>query len=340
MLDNQLLFWKSFLYRSFSMGVMISLLISPLAFADPPSDPKEQSVPVQLTLIRENLVLMEQRLAQQMTDMESRLDATMADIQSSVNVGNGKLDDLQASADEIFNVVTAVNIELTTTLCFDAGAKFEGSVGIHDEVGIGWPNVLSAKAILQGEGAIAGELTVASQLCVQVPLYSVESYDQLFTNGGEFDDLIAALALPSQSVVPVLAEIYTELMPTPDQALEAMGNVTEASTGYNVYTGTIGIPNPVALLRPDILLEPVIPHAAVAFIAEVPGALTAALLDPCGTLEDTPIGAALKDRDDVAFLCQAHADTLQGIGIAVSWLFNAIDAFLDFTDPLHVFPGH
>jgi hypothetical protein len=330
MLDTQRLFRKSVLNRSLFMGVLISLLISPIALADPPPDPKEQSVPVQLSLIRENLVLMEERLAQQMTDMEGRLDSTMGDIQSSVNVGNGKLDDLQVSADEIFNVVTAVNIELTSTLCFDASGKFEAFVGIHDEVGIGWPNVLSAKAILQGEGALGTELAVANQLCVEVPLYSVESYKQLFTNGGEFDDLIAALALPSQSVVPVLAEVYTELMPTPDEAFLAMANVIDASTGYDIFTGTTGTPNHALLLRPDLLLEPVIPHAAIAFIAEVPAALAEALLNPCKALKDTPIGAALEGREDVEFLCEAQAKSLQVVFSVVNWINNAVKKVLSF----------
>ena len=333
MLDTQRLLWKSVLYRSFSMGVLISLLISPLALADPPPDPKEQSVPVQLRLIQENLVLMEARLARQMTDMEGRLDSTMADIQNSVNVGNGKLDDLQQTADDIYGVVTEVNIELKTTLCFDAGAKFEGGVGIHDEVGIGWPNVLSAKAILQGEGGFGGELAVASQICVEVPLYSVASYNQLFTNGGEFDDLIAAISLPHQSIVPIIAEVYTAVMPTPDEAFLAMANVLDASTGYDIFTGVTGTPHPQDLLRPDLLLEPIIPHEVVNFIAEVPAAVTAALLDPCGTLEDTPIGAALKGRPDVEFLCNAHADSLQVVFSIVNTIVSVINTIWDFLNP-------
>ena len=333
MLDTQRLFRKSVLYRSLIMGVLISLLVSPIALADPPPDPKEQSIPVQLRLIRENLVLMEARLAQQMTDMEGRLDSTMGDIQGSIDVGNGKLDVLQQTAEDIYGVVTEVNIELTTTLCFDAGAKFEGGVGIHDEVGIGWPNVLSAKAILQGEGGFSGELAVASQICVQVPLYSVESYTQLFTNGNEFDDLIAAIALPSQSIVPVIAEVYTAVMPTPDEAFLAMANVLDASTGYNIFTGVTGPAHPQDLLRPDLLLEPIIPHAVVNFIAQVPAAVTAALLDPCGTLEDTPIGAALKGRPDVEFLCQAHADSLQVVFSVVNRIIDVVKWIMNFLNP-------
>jgi hypothetical protein len=311
------------------MGVLISLLVSPIALADPPPDPKEQSVPVQLTLIRDYLVEMEGRLSQQMTDMEGRMSAAIADVQSSVDVGNGKLDVLQVTANDIYGVVTEVNIDLTTTYCFGGDAKWESMVGIHDEVGIGWPNVLSAKAIAQGETALVGEIAGSSEICVEIPLYSVESYNQLFTNGGEFDALIAALALPSQSVVPIIAEVYTELMPSPDEALEAMNNVSVASTGWNLYTGAFGSPNHAALLRPDILLEPVIPHAALDFLAQVPGALEAALLDPCGTLEDTPIGMALEGRDDIEFLCDAHAGFLWGIAEVVDWIWGGIEWLVD-----------
>lgn len=330
MLDNRLLFWKSVLCRPLLIGVLISLLVSPLALADPPPDPKEQSIPVQLRLIRENMVLMEERLSGQ-----------MANIQSSVDVGNGKLDNLQISADllqvtsdHIYNVVTAVDIELTHTVCFEGGANFEVMMGIHDEVGIGWPNVLSAKAIFQGEGAIAGGAAVNGQFCVEVPLYSVESWVPLFDNqGGEFDDLVAALALPSQSVMPVIAKIYTELMPTPDEAILAVANVTEAATGYDVYTGNFGDPDYEALLRPDELLAPIIPDAAIAFLEGIPGALTTALLDPCKALEDTPIGQALKGRDDVEFLCKAHAGALQQTVLFIEGVLDSLGWFFDFVDP-------
>lgn len=333
MLANQQLPWKPVLNRSFLLGILFFVLLSPLANAAPPPDPLEQSVPVQLTMIQDYLVDMEGRLSQQMTDMEGRLGTSIADVQNSVDVGNGKLDNLQTTANNIYDVVTAVNIELTSTLCFDAGAKFEGGVGIHDEVGVGWPNVVSAKAIFQGEGAIGGEVNVNSQLCVEVPLYAVESYDQLFTNTGEFDDLIAALALPNQSAVPLLANVYTVLMPTPDQAFEAVANVTKASTGYDINDGTFGTPTPELLLRPDMLLGPVIPHAAVNFIAEVPAALQAALLDPCGTLESTPIGAALEDRDDLEFLCSAQANIMKELTDLVTLLWEPINQIVEWLAP-------
>ncbi|MDX1571500.1 MAG: hypothetical protein R3200_13535 [Xanthomonadales bacterium] len=332
-------------------SILFCLLVAPFALAAPPADPNEQSVPAQLTTIQTTLAEFEARLMAEMAAMEGRLDLTLAEIRASADAGNDKLVLLQASADElqvgvdeleallddIFDVVTEVNIEMTTTLCFDAGAKFEGAVGIHDEVGIGWPNVLSAKAILQGEGGIGGELAVASEICVEVPLYSVPSTVSMFTNTAEFDDLIAAVALPSQEVVPMLANVYTLMMPTPDQAFQAIGNVTEASSGYNVYTGSFGPPNPAAFLRPDVLLEPVLPLEVLEFINQVPEALEAALLDPCGTLEATPIGAALQGRDDIEFLCTAHANIFGPLATTVEGLFDVLDVVLDIIDPLNLY---
>ena len=290
-----------------SMGIMTSPLF---AHKSP------HSVPQQLQVLQDTLAQMQAERAA----MEVRLNERLTSLQSSANDLQGSADALQTTAnaiqtkaDEIFGVVTEVNIEMTTQLCFNGGAKFEGGVGIHDEVGIGWPNVLSAKAILQGEGGFSGELGVQNEICIQVPLYSVPSIHPLFTNGGEFDDLIAGLALPSQTIVPIIADVYTALMPTPDESLLAMGNVTEASTGYNVYTGIFSSPNPIALLRPDILLEPVIPQVAKDFVTYAPQALDAALADPCIALEATAFGAALRGRQDVQFLCGASAGALQTV---------------------------
>lgn len=325
----------------FFMGLFMSIFISSTAFAAKPPNPSEQSVPVQLRLIRTHLdqitaqvTAFEGRLTTQMTALEDNMNGRLSTLQLSADNLQGRTDALQLTADDIYDVVTEVNIDMTTQLCFDAGAKFEGTVGIHDEAGIGWPNVLSAKAIVQGEGGFGGELGVVNQICIQVPLYSVASNQPLFTNGQEFDDLIAALALPSQSVVPIIADVYTALMPTPDEAFQAMGNVTRASTGYDVYTGITGYPNPIELLRPDVLLDPIIPQAARDFVNYAPTAVADALLDPCGTLENTPIGAALKGRPDIEFLCSAQANALQSI---IPVINGAVDIINDVVDPLGLY---
>lgn len=323
----------TFLLSAFSIGIFISLFLSSTAFAAKPPNPTEQSVPVQLRIIRTHL----DQLTTQMTTLEDNMNDRLSALQVSADNLQGSTNAIQLTANDIYDVVTEVNIEMTTELCFSAGAKVEGTVGIHDEAGIGWPNVLSAKATLQGEGGFGGELGVANQICIQVPLYSVASIQPLFTNGDEFDDLIAALALPSQAVVPIIADVYTALMPTPDEAFQAIGNVTRASTGYDVYTGIAGKPNPIELLRPDVLLDPIIPDAAREFVNYAPIAVADALLDPCGTLENTPIGFALKDRQDIAFLCNAHADALQAI---IPVINGAVDIINDVVDPLHVYHNH
>jgi len=300
------------------MGVLFSLLISPIALADPPPDPKEQSVPVQLRLIRGNLVLMEERLSQQMTDMEGRLDSTMADIQSSVNVGNGKLDVLQSSADDIYDVVTAVNVELTTTLCLDEGVTGALDGGAHGEFGVGWPNVLDAKAILQGNAGFAVGVGVGNQICIEIPLYSVASNLELLNSTNwdttEFDEMVAFVGGAAQTVMPFYAAIYGELMPTPAQAIEALDNVISASTGFNIYDGKVypGDVDLEMLAHPDLMLDPIIPPFIDAFIANAPSVALQVVNDPCGALRKSPLGSAL-DIPELNWLCKANAKAINDI---------------------------
>ena len=311
-------------FMKYFMLLVSSFLLSSAVFAHK----TDHSVPAQLQAIQNTLADMQAEMAA----VEVRLNNRLTTLQSSANNLQGSADLLQATSEAIYSEVTAVNIDMTTTLCFNSAAKFEGAIGIEDEVGIGWPNVLSAKATLKGNGGIGGELGVANEICIEVPLYSVPSMHPLFQNADEFDNLIAALALPSQTVVPIIANIYDELMPTPNQAFEAINNVTMASAGYNILTGDVNInnANPIELLRPDLLLEPVIPHAAVEFIGQVPLAVTEALIDPCGTLAATPIGASLQGRQDIEFLCNAHGSALYGIVSIINTIGSGISKVLSF----------
>ncbi|MCU7834749.1 MAG: hypothetical protein KZQ83_05770 [gamma proteobacterium symbiont of Taylorina sp.] len=297
----------------FSIGIFFSFLLTGTVFSTPPPDPNEVSIPLQLRLIRAHL----DEMTDQMTTMDKTLKAKMDEIEVR---RDEKFIEVQATADNIHHEVTAVNIEMTTQLCFDASAKMERNVGVAAEVGVGWDAVLTVHGTVQGDGGFGSELSVSNQICIEVPLYSVESYDQLFTSGEDLDGLIAALAYPSQAVVPVIAEVYTALMPTPDQAFEALGNVTEASTGYDIYSGTSPSPRkfyPADLLKPDLLLDPIKPQFVKDFEEYAPTAVDIALNDPCSALAATPIGVALRKpnstdmRDDVNFLCEASANSLQ-----------------------------
>ena len=157
---------KNIIYCLFVISISLLIIIPSTAFAKQPPNPHEQSVPVQLRLIREYLVVMEERLGTQMTDMEGRLSTQMTDME-------GRLDDtlltLQLTADEIYDVVTAVNIDMTTTLCFDLNVAHEESVGGHGEFGVGWPNVLDAKAVFEAAGSYGFGVGMGNQICIQVP---------------------------------------------------------------------------------------------------------------------------------------------------------------------------
>jgi len=284
-----------------------------------PPNPHEQSVPVQLRLIRASLV----DLSNQMSAMEASLNGKISDVQSSVNVGNGKLDVLQTSADSIYDVVTSVDITMTTEVCFDAAVYNEYSIGGHGEFGVGWPNVLDAKLAVEADGGYGAGVGIGNQICIQVPLYSVESNVPLFTNTGEFDDLIAAIAMPAQNVVPLIGEVYTALMPTPAEALQAVENVITAATT-----------KPEDLLRPDIVLDPIVPQILKDFVTKAPDIIEGAVLDPCGTFANSPLGAQLAPStyDWICLLdpdeTQQALDTIVGVVNSILPLVETIEAWL------------
>jgi len=334
MLKIQLFFWRSILYRSVLMGVLFSLLISPIALADPPPDPKEQSVPVQLRLIRENLVLMEERLSLQMTEMEGRLDSTMADIQSSVDVGNGKMDVLQASANEIITTLNTPVIGITTQLCLDEKVMAAIAGGAHGEFGVGWPNVLDAKAIINGDAGFGVEVGLGNQICIEIPLYSVDSdetfLDYLDFNTTEFDFMISSVAAGAQLTVPIFAEIYGALMPTPEEAVEAFDNYLIAGADYSVLGRSTSLFGPEDLVTPHVLLEPVIPDMFELFIMQIPGLVDYAVAHPCEGLEKSPLGAII-DKTDPAYswFCDTTSGALslavEATNVAVAGIKSVVD---------------
>lgn len=334
MLDNQLLLWRSLVYRSLFMGVMISLIISPIALADPPANPKEQSVPVQLTLIQDYLVLMEANLSQQMTDMEVRLDSTMADIQGSVDDSNAALGILNAKANEIITTLNTPVIDITTQLCLDESVMAAMAGGAQGEFGVGWPNVLDAKVAINGEAGFGVEVGVGNQICIQIPLYSVDS-NETFLNyldfdTQEFDDMVASYAAGAQLTVPIFAEIYGELMPTPEEAVEALDNYLIAGAGFSVMGRPLDTWGPEALATPHLLLEPVIPDIFEKFVLEIPAIVDAAVADPCKGLEDSPLGVVIDTTDPVySWFCDTTSEALT-VGVeSIAFVINGIKTAVD-----------
>ena len=304
MLDTPQFLWKSGLVRSVVAGVLCSLLISPVAFATQPPNPSEQSVPVQLRLIRENLVLMEAKLSQQ-----------MADIQNSVDVGNGKLDVLQNSAYEIITILNTPVINITTQLCLDESVMAAMQGGAQGEFGVGWPNVLDAKATINGEAGFGVEVGVGNQICIEIPLYSVDSDDTVLNfldfDTTEFDNMISGVAAGAQLTVPFFADIYGQLMPTPEEAVLALDNYLIAGVDFSVLGRSTGLYGPEDLVAPQVLLEPVIPEIFDKFVKQIPDLLDAAVADPCAGLEKSPLGVIIDETDPAyEWFCDTTADAL------------------------------
>lgn len=319
---------RDFLLYVLIIGTFYPLLFSSVASAATPANPHEQSVPVQLTLIRSSL----DALSVQMSDMETILNDKLDTLQDDVSLGNNKLDTLQQSADDIYDAVTSVDITMTTTICFGVGVGEEYQVGVHGEFGVGWPNVLDVEASIQGDAGLGVGIGIEGQICIEVPLYSVASSVPLFTNNQEFDDLIAAIAMPSQNVVPLIGNIYGELMPTPDQTIEAIGNVIHAATGYDIGDGKNRdqgpVPDPERLARPDILLEPVIPDILAAFIYIAPGLIEDAINDPCAAFANTPLG---HDIDPALYdwICDLERNPLEDIGNTLETIDATVETIVN-----------
>jgi hypothetical protein len=105
-------------------------------------------------------------LSQQLTDTESRLNDKLGQLQNDVTLGNDKLD-------TIYEEITRVDITMTTVLCFDVGVTHDERVGGHGEFGVGWPNILDAKAIVQADGGYGINVGIGNQNCLIIPVSSM-----------------------------------------------------------------------------------------------------------------------------------------------------------------------
>ena len=318
---------QSLLRNFWLLGALLSLLFPAVASAQSSKSVGNPEIIAQLVIVKATLA----DLKTQLQTVENRL---ISEIESAENRLNAKLDaqgdDLNAKLDAQgidlgFLVADAESqekdITISKTLCFSVAAAKALEIGGHAEAGVGWPNVLDAKLVIQLDGKTGFELGLSDQICIDVPLHKIASAPLAeFNNTQDFDDLIAAIVAPSQAVIPLVATVYTAIMPSQEQAMQAMGNVIEAATGFDINSGAQGTPNPQLLLRPDLLFEPVIgPY--LDFINGIPTAVATIVTDPCQALEDSPLQI---DTSGLGILCNIGPDFVVHIG------FNAID-------PLHLF---
>ncbi|MCU7836263.1 MAG: hypothetical protein KZQ83_13560 [gamma proteobacterium symbiont of Taylorina sp.] len=211
-----------------------SFLFSVIAFAVPPPNPSEQSIPVQLRLIRgalDDMKIQIQKskddLSAQMTTMEVNLSDQMDTMEVNLSDQMTTMDsDLKAELDYLYIEVTTDYIELTTELCFDLGIGLEGKIGAEGELGAGWTLGANVKITAKGDAGLAGGLGLGNEVCINVPLYSVASMPTPFTATGDFDELVGYIAWPSQQLVPMIADLYTTIMPSALETQTAVYNLT------------------------------------------------------------------------------------------------------------------
>jgi hypothetical protein len=261
-------------------------------------------------------------------ELGAKLDALAIELDAQgdkLDVHGAKLDLLLLDAES-----QEKDIAISTNLCFGLSAFSNITLGAHVEGGGGWPNAAWVKLAAQIDARLVGLMgTLGDNICISVPLYKIAS-DPLaeFNNTEDFDQLIADLVAPSQAVIPLVATLFTAVMPSKDEAMEAMGNVTLAATGFDINNPDAPLlpPNPLALLDPVTLFEPVIePYEA--FLVSIPSIIPAVAADPCGFLANSSLAI---DINSVPFC------GIAGV-IADSLLLHA--AF-DVVDPLQLLHSH
>ena len=292
---------------SVSLATVVLLLASGLpltAVAGPNSTVGNPAIIAQLEIVKNTLA----DLSNQILDSENRLDA--------------RLDMLQG---DLFFLVAAAesqeqDITIATTLCFGIAISNELAVGGNVEGGAGWPNVAHVELKAMIDAKLFGlESGIAEEICIEVPLHTIASAPLPdFINTTDFDDLISAIVLPSQAVIPLVGTLYTAVMPSKLEVMAATENVIVAATGINIRTGALGIPDPQRLLRPDLLFKPIIaPYEA--FINGIPTAVASIAADPCGVLEASVLQI---DTSSLAVVCDIGPDFVHFV--------------INIVDPLHL----
>lgn len=246
------------------MAAVLYLLLPPHAWAA--SKVGNPAIIQQLEIVKDTLAT----LGGQMDELSTDLQTLETNLISEIGLAE---DRLHAKIDFLVEDATAVkkDIKISSTLCFGANVISSIDAGVKLELGAGWPNIAWAK----GVGVVNWKLlglkgAIGEKICIKVPLYSVASapLEQL-NNTEDFDELIAGLAASKQAVLPVLASLYSAVMPSSDSMLQSTANIIEAATGYDIYTGVSGPANPANLFHPEIMFGPIMTETNQAFVAHV-----------------------------------------------------------------------
>ena len=315
MLNSRPYSFKTVLYLIFSTGILLTLFISSSSFAVPPPDSSEQSVPVQLRIIRDTLAEMEARLATQLDDIQTGVTANSTALSTHDSAMHERLDmvdsdnesnsialaDLSAQLDDrFFELLESVNsVEVTTQVCMSAEFAAEIGIGEHGEAGVGWPNVLDAKLIIQEDAALKVGSGLGQELCIQIPLYSVFVEGQLVISqdaADQLDELIELVSQPALNAVTLAAEVYYQTVPSPSAVLGVFDELINAAL----------FGDPKIIIDPATY-EPLIPPLMASAIAAAPDIVEGVINDPCGTLHQLDV-LHLTTADEFNAVCGIAVD--------------------------------
>lgn len=323
-------------FQRISIVLAISFSAFSMAVAAPPENPQYQSVPVQLELIRSHLEALESLMTERFNAIDQKLEGM-----------DTKLSDIDAALEEIF--VSVNSVELTTTLCFKTGLDRKDLLGAEAQLGVGWKEVVDIDVTANVSGAFELGLGVSNDVCVEIPLYSVFNNQQLVLSPvveAQLEGLIEGLMLASADVVPIIGTVYAATMPPLDNVVTFVQDNFLAAVPP--IPGVLDNPHYDPFYNPAVLLDintyvPLIPPLQQQLLAEVPGLIQTAVLDPCQALRDAPvIGPVFQNPvlvSQTQWLCNIAPDFLTGTLIVIEGAVSFIEDAVCFLDVLDVIPG-
>jgi hypothetical protein len=332
-----------------------------MAVAAPPAVPQNQSVPVQLELIRNKLEALENMMTERLDTLDQKLEGTdtkltavdeaLEEIFVSVNSVDLKVEGtdtkliaVDEALEEIF--VSVNSVDLTTTLCFKTGLDRKEALGGEAQLGVGWKEVIDVDATLGISGAFELGLGASNDVCIEIPLYSVFNDQQIALSPAvetQLEGLITGLMMASEDVVPIIGTVYAATMPPLDEvSIFVRENILAVVPPvYGVLDNPYYDPfyNPAALLDLNTYV-PLIPPLTQELLAQVPALIETAILDPCQALRDAPVvGPVFQDAALVAqtqWLCNIAPDFLTGTLIVIDGAVSFIEDVVCAIDVLNV----
>lgn len=323
-------------FQRITIAFAISFTALSTTVAAPPAVPQNQSVPVQLELIRNQLEALESMMTERFNNIDQKLEGM-----------DTKLTGIDEALEEIF--VSVNSVDLTTTLCFKSGLDRKDQLGAEAQLGVGWKEVVDVDVTANVSGVFELGLGVGNDVCIEIPLYSVFNNQQIVLSPAvetQLEGLITGLMMASADVVPIIGTVYAATMPPLD---EVVNFVQE-----NILAAVPPIPdvldnphydpfyNPAALLDLNTYV-PLIPPLQAQLLAEVPALIETAVLDPCQALRDAPVvGPVFQNPTLVAqtqWLCNIAPDFLTGTLIVIDGAVSFIEDAVCFLDVLDLIPG-